>query len=397
LQEWGQIEGHLKIGSRPADCREIVAWQRDDRPYDPTDAHVLFLMETTTASNGWFAIYNVPPGKIGVGRSMMFEFPGGRGGGTTQKRFLEVQPGQTVHVALGGQGRPVIGRLLLTAEMKQKSNWQFGLCMAEHQIQTLLPMPEDVKNKPLGDRQAWYSHFMQTEEGKKYAVQQYRDELAAETYPLIVGADGSFRIEDVPAGTYTLHAEAWANAADAIRHRGDKLIEEDVRFTVPDIPGGRSDAPMNIGEVALSESVIASHTGEAAPAFTAKTVDGDDLRLSDFRGKYVLLDFWATWCGSCKNATADLKNIYDEFGKDGRLVVIGLSSDDLPYDPRKYAQDNGLSWRQCWIGADSSIAKMYGVDGIPSFWLIGPDGKVVMASGSVERVHAAVKAGMARF
>ncbi len=120
-------------------------------------------------------------------------------------------------------------------------------------------------------------------------------------------------------------------------------------------------------------------TGQPAPPFSIKTLDDKPLRLADHRGKYVLLDFWATWCGPCVRQTPALKQIHERFGDDPRFVMIGLSLDKSTEDPRKYVEKNRLPWVQGFLGdwAKTDIPARYGVIGIPALILIDPDGKVI--------------------
>ena len=114
-----------------------------------------------------------------------------------------------------------------------------------------------------------------------------------------------------------------------------------------------------------------------APDFEAKTVAGKPFKLADYRGKYVLLDFWATWCGPCRGETPHLKAAYEAYGADEKLVMIGLSLDNDPEAPKAYAAKNKLGWIQGFLGRTSKVADDYGVRGIPTILLIDPAGNII--------------------
>ena len=138
--------------------------------------------------------------------------------------------------------------------------------------------------------------------------------------------------------------------------------------------------------------------GQEAPLFETKTVDGKDLKLADFKGKYVLLDFWATWCGPCRGETPNLKAVHAQYGKRDDFVMVGLSLDKEAAKPIAYAKENGCDWVDGFLGdwGKDEVTKKYGVSGIPSIWLIGPDGKVVAnglrGDGIMQAVRAALDA-----
>ncbi|PUZ26132.1 thioredoxin [Chitinophaga parva] len=120
--------------------------------------------------------------------------------------------------------------------------------------------------------------------------------------------------------------------------------------------------------------------GEVAPDFTQTDVQGNPVKLSDFRGKYVLLDFWASWCGPCRRENPNVVKAYNAF-KDKGFTVLGVSL-DKPEDRDKWLaaiQKDGLTWTQvsdlkAW---DNEAAKLYDVKAIPMNFLIDPNGKII--------------------
>jgi peroxiredoxin len=115
--------------------------------------------------------------------------------------------------------------------------------------------------------------------------------------------------------------------------------------------------------------------GEAAPAFRLAGLNGQTASLSDYRGKTVVLNFWATWCPDCREEMPTLEALQRKFHSDG-LEVVAASVDDagrtavLPFVARYSPTFTVLL-------ADPSTARAYGVRAIPSTFLIGPDGRVI--------------------
>ena len=115
----------------------------------------------------------------------------------------------------------------------------------------------------------------------------------------------------------------------------------------------------------------------SAPPFTVKTFEGKTVKLTELRGKPVVLDFWATWCRPCRAAMPHLDAVQKRFG-DGRLVVIGLSVDeeDVDHDVRRFARDLGVSFR---LGmANEKVLDLYGpIRSLPTTFFINGQGEVV--------------------
>ena len=121
--------------------------------------------------------------------------------------------------------------------------------------------------------------------------------------------------------------------------------------------------------------------GQAAPSFTCKSLDGKELQLSDYRGKVVLLHFWATWCSPCVASTPALKQFHKELSRYKDFAMISFSLDDDDFGVRQHVRRNGLSWPQVRLGHQSQIGTDYGVKGVPAYILVDPEGKILISRG----------------
>jgi peroxiredoxin len=116
--------------------------------------------------------------------------------------------------------------------------------------------------------------------------------------------------------------------------------------------------------------------GKSAPEFSLESLDGRTVRLADYRGKGVLLNFWATWCQPCKIEMPWFEELQKEYGSQG-LQVVGIAMDDASKeDIAKFAKEMGVNY-PILLGKESVGDAYGGVQFLPSTFFIDRDGKVV--------------------
>ncbi|WP_132053721.1 TlpA disulfide reductase family protein [Pseudocnuella soli] len=118
--------------------------------------------------------------------------------------------------------------------------------------------------------------------------------------------------------------------------------------------------------------------GEPAISFVQQDVDGKDVSLDAYKGKWVLVEFWASWCTPCRAENPNLLNAYQQY-KDKGFVILGVSLDHVRDAWIKAIQKDGMPWAQVsdLKGWKNVVAEMYGIKAIPANFLVNPEGKIV--------------------
>ena len=182
-----------------------------------------------------------------------------------------------------------------------------------------------------------------------------------------------------------------------MKYAADRLSDPEVReiimhhiaaayvdnFGVTDIDEVENLYHTYVKDTTLTASYAAKHdrwdlsrAGRRSPGFRAPDVNGNEYTLADFRGKYVYIDMWATWCGPCKREMPYLKALEEEF-KDAEIVFVGLSVDKDKAAWENMVRQGELTGVQLYLGTGSRFQEGYRVEAIPRFILLDKEGGII--------------------
>jgi hypothetical protein len=248
LLPWGRVEGRAMIGDKPVAGGNMWLNTNLDGRIGVGEAKppLIYQADRQTAdSAGRFIFEKVMPETVDISRLTLLH-PRQRVDASVE---VKVDSGQTVTVHLGGFGRPVVGKIVAPPELG-KVDW-IHLATTFRTKTPHPPFPENWLTISPEQKKQWLDQWKKTPQAKAYFEQEEKWSAPIRKYPISPNADGSFRVEDVEAGTYELELDLVKPGTGALDGNWTFLAQYQTTLTVPPIPTGRSDKSLDMGILTL--------------------------------------------------------------------------------------------------------------------------------------------------
>ena len=228
------------------------------------------------------------------------------------------------------------------------------------------------------------------------AIDAFFEELASEAVDPVLRAAGRYYLAAglvraanglprnglVRTSGPTLGAEAMAEREAARQGALEATTGLSAGVEEEQFPGmfldGGSSAPLTLAEAEadLIRSIRHGTVGGTLPELTGKRLDGVEESLSDYRGRIVLLDFWATWCRPCIDVLPDLRKLVAELPAD-RFALVAISVDEELDTVTRFMEDEPMPWTNWHAGLGSDIARLLRVEAYPTYVLVDEQGRIL--------------------
>jgi beta-lactamase regulating signal transducer with metallopeptidase domain/thiol-disulfide isomerase/thioredoxin len=347
LTPWSRIEGQVHDAN--GNVIPIMLTVEQPALLEKTEL-IQWMFQVSSSADGAFSIDKVPALPLTIGKGERWV--------TSHGVQITPKAGETAKVDIASGGRRIAGRLDFSRVKDLFDGTTTEMIDARHLFLSFKP-------KTGAEKPAFEPLYIPD-----------------------VKEDGSFAVEGLPPAEYIFTAEFHASPPPSACGRGTTVGDVEKAVTVG---SGDATKPIDMGTLVF-EPVQFPKVGTTAPEITGGDLGtGKDWKLSEERGKYVLLDFWATWCGPCQAAVPKIRSIYQKFGE--RLVIVGLNLDFKQEDAKKHIETNAMDWKQIYIDEWSDtnrVTSTYGVSYIPSLWLLDPQGNVVYRDIPVDKLEETI-------
>jgi hypothetical protein len=379
----GTIEGRLMVAGKP---KSGVRVNVSNLNWSPRGTfHLIYT--TTTDSQGEFVFTDVPEGEYKLYRQPASQMRSGRPITESHQMPVKVNAGETTRVDYGGGGRAVIGQVEPDSP-ELSVDW-----LNDDHVLAFKQTPIPPVNR---EDFASFEAFRKANEESFTSPERLRHNRAARIFQLVFEPDGSFRADDVPVGTYELRIRV--TKPDRNERLSPFARSEELGSFVRDVVVPEGKEPLDLGTlvVAMKDSGVAK---KATPFdLAAMTLDGKPVRLADFRGRHLLLIFWAAWSERSLEALSAVPKLRAEFGNQVGLAYLGVNLDDDLDAAKNIVRANGYDWSQARLDSEAraKVTTAFDVNTLPAIFLLDAQGRVVGRDLEGERLRSAIQRAVAK-
>jgi beta-lactamase regulating signal transducer with metallopeptidase domain len=388
LVSYGVVEGRLLVAGQPEGGVNVslstLAW---------SPAMGYHLNHTTTsAPDGGFRFGKVPPGDYKLYR---WRLPSRRNTGgfaitETCQWPLTVRPGETNRVEYAFRGRPVVGQAVADPA-DVAVDWQNDV----HVLALKLP-PAASPSAVNREDYATFEAFRQANEASFRSDARVAEARRARTFQLMFEADGSFRVEDVPPGTYELRVRV-TKPGEGTHPSPLPRPEDELGSLTREVVVAEGTDPLDLGTLTVAVRAEAAGSKAVPLDFAVEKLDGQAMRLAEVEGARLVV-FWAAWSERSREALDHLRKLRDDWGPQAGLTIVGVSLDDDLDSVAKFVREGGYDWLQTRLAKDerARVVAAFDVTQLPTIFLVDARGRVVNRELEGERLRAAVQRLLAR-
>lgn len=353
LQPWAKVEVTVQRAGKPLAGAKVVVNPRQRQ--EQRIRIYSYGLAGTTNDEGRVTFDRVPPQTVNV--TLPLEQSLGRNSRVYSERgaTASLTPGNTTQVTLGGTGAAVTGKLAMTGKPPAEHRWEFNDAITMTTARAQNPLKAE----------------------------------ASDYYRALIANDGSFRIDDLPPGRYELQVSL-TSVSDAIGvDQSAHLGRITHNFQV-----GANQTEVNLGVIEGTWQKLFG-AGEQGPLFVAEGLNCPTIRLSELRGRLVLLDYWESKSTSWIAELPQLEKLHQEFAKESRFQLVGLSTDTRLTSAQTAVKQRDLPWTCAFAGQRGLPALRYEVKISPERFLLDIDGKILYRGRDLDVIGKLIKQRLA--